>query len=74
MVKIKEGGIMDHILTFREWIETYHSKDSDPDPYLLEEGYVYYLEKNLGSKLTVDQIKEIGEITLLMNEKLFVED
>lgn len=33
---------MDHILTFQEWIETFHSNDSDPNPYLLEEGYVYY--------------------------------
>ena len=72
--KVKEGGTMDHILTFQEWIEAFHSKDSDPNPYLLEEGYVFYLEKNLGTKLTVDQIKEIGEITLLMNEKIFIND
>ena len=65
---------MDHILTFQEWIETFHSNDSDPNPYLLEEGYIYYLERNLGTKLTADQIKEIGEITLLMNEKIFIND
>ena len=55
--------------TFRQWIKKY-LKNPEIHGRLAEDGYVFYLERQLGRTPTIAEVKKYGNITLLTEEKI----
>ena len=56
-------------MTFVQWLDTFPKKNY-VHGYLAEEGYVFYLEKKLHKKPTIEEIKKYGKINRLLSDGL----
>lgn len=62
-------------MTYKEWAATKKEQTGEfPCGQLAEDGYDYYLEMELGRKVTCEELKKFGEINLMLDDPIRTPD